>query len=171
MAYQGPRQHDDRWPRPDPGAEFSAEVRVPNNKKGNAVTILLVLAGALGVIGVVLCAVMALASNDKPQPIAPKAPAATTATKAPVAKAPVKVKPASTIGPGTFKVGKDITAGTYQTPGASRGIVLLCTYTVTTAGGNPEDFGAISNEKEPAYVTLKNGQTFKSSGCAPWVKQ
>lgn len=147
---------------------------VPQVPKKKHTVLWVCLAGA-AIVVLALCAVGLLSTNDNKTTDQHIQPTPTTVAKAPAATIPPKAvathKVVPQIGRGEFEVGKDVAPGKYKTAGAEGGIISLCTYTVTGSGGNYDDFGTLSSTAEPAYVTLKPGQTFESSGCAPWIKQ
>jgi Skp family chaperone for outer membrane proteins len=66
-------------------------------------------------------------------------------------------------GDGVYKVGADIKAGTYKTPGRGD-----CYYAVLNSS-DTMDIATNNNVSGPAYVTVHAGQYFESSGCADWV--
>jgi hypothetical protein len=77
------------------------------------------------------------------------------------------------ISEGTWLVGEEVPAGKYRTPGALEGIAQLC-YAHTSKTDSDADIieQVVANgTTEPARITLKAGQYFKTSGCQPWVKQ
>lgn len=166
----------DRWPQPNPQGSYIAEPTPPKKRRNLALTLIF---GGMAVVVLVLCAVAMLAwtKPTKTNPITQPEPTISAdqgAVKGPVkaTSKPVVKRIIPQIGQGEFEVGPDVTAGKYRTAGAAEGVVSLCTYFVSKTGSTDyTDFGTVSNITEPAIVTLKTGQTFKSSGCQPWIKQ
>lgn len=101
----------------------------------------------------------------------------TTASGAGKAGTPSKkaVAAASDIDEGMWLVGKDVKAGKYRTAGAVKSVIIMCYWDVRTDTGDEsilsENQGVIDKIGAPGFVTLKNGQYFKTSGCAPWRLQ
>jgi hypothetical protein len=105
------------------------------------------------------------------------APAATSAqptapVQAPIATqapAPEPTGPMTTFGNGTYEVGSDVAPGKYRSPGVQEGAFALCYWDLTNDKGDIVDQG-VANEG-PSRATLKDGLTFKSSGCETWTIQ
>lgn len=162
----------DRYP--DNGHAYTGPPQYgpPPKKKTNR-ALWLIFGAVTAVVVVLFCAlaITVMSPNDKPTTTA------TTTTTAP-SNPPVKAAPPATkkpiipqIGEGEFEVGKDVTAGKYKTAGAADGMVPLCSFSVKNSQGTYVDSGLVDGLTEPAYVTLKAGQTFKTSGCKAWIKQ
>jgi hypothetical protein len=141
----------------------------PPPKKKNYTT--LILFGALIALALVVgCLALTFdSSSDKPTTTATTAPAETS--KPPIKAAPPKKPIIPQIGEGEFEVGKDVTAGKYKTAGAADSMIPLCSFSVLNNQGTYVDSGLVDGLNEQAYVTLKTGQTFKTSGCKAWIKQ
>jgi hypothetical protein len=149
-------------------------------KKSNALGVAILLACAIVVICSCLAVVGAMAGDDESDEglRAVSTPNATATHAAPVSKAPApkaKTAPAKpkpvTIGEGEWLVGEDVPAGRYRTPGAKDGILVYCSWLVTSEGGDGEllDAGSVSSTTAPGRATLKAGQEFQTSGCEPWA--
>lgn len=96
-------------------------------------------------------------------------PGASPTAAAPVAVLPpAPTGPVSTFGPGTYLVGEDITPGKYRSPGVTPGAFELCYWDVQDDDGKILDQG-VAAEGPSRTPALKQGRTFKTSGCEPWV--
>lgn len=175
--YNGPPHSHSRWninPNPIHLGPDEAPPPPPEPKKSGALKYVLIAVATLFLLACIIGMFAIQRSDEKHD--APPAPATASIPPSAHAKrvqpAPTSHKPTTaTIGEGEFDVPGDVAAGRYKTKGAADGLVPLCSYTVKKSGGEYVDTGAIDSTNEPAYVTLKNGETFKSSGCQPWVKQ
>jgi hypothetical protein len=100
------------------------------------------------------------------------APAVSTVTAAPVTVTytppapPPPPGPKTTFGNGTWRVGKDIQAGTYHTNGGSG-----CYWERQSGtGGSLDDIIANDNATGPVTVTIdETDAAFKSQGCGTWT--
>jgi hypothetical protein len=99
-----------------------------------------------------------------PAPVVTQAPAVVQAP--PVVQAPAETGPLTTFGNGTYVVGEDVKAGKYRSPAPQEGAISMCYFDVRNDAGDIVDQG-VANEG-PSRVTLRNGTTFKSSGCEDW---
>jgi hypothetical protein len=101
----------------------------------------------------------------EPAPVTATAPAATVVpAPAPSADA---YPPAAAFDNGAWKVGDEVTAGTYRSAGPTDGVVKLC-YVDTKV-----DDKIVSQEVSnagPVRITVADGQTVKASGCQQFVK-
>lgn len=73
----------------------------------------------------------------------------------------------SGIGPGMWKIGRDVKAGEYVTEGANG---TLCYWDTRGDTGTEHirEQGTASADGEQGTVTLHTGEYFKTSGCKPW---
>lgn len=80
--------------------------------------------------------------------------------------------PAKSFGQGTYKVGKDVQAGTYRTDGPSSADMPNC-YWARAKDASGELTSIIANDLPmgPASVTLKSGEYVSTHGCKDWTKQ
>lgn len=152
----------------DPERGYSYAKQYPKKKKWPIVLI------GLGVLCILACLIGAtlLLAHEPDDTEAPGSAPTTQASKGGNAATKPSVKVVK-IGEGTWKVGTEVAAGTYRTPGAKDGIVTLCTWQVSTDddGQNIVTIDAVDSTKEPGRVTLKAGRYFKTSGCQDWIKQ
>lgn len=83
-----------------------------------------------------------------------------------------KPKPNTSIGEGTWEVGKDIQAGQWKTVGAQDSQVPMCYWDVRKDNENGEILaqGVKNSPDAQGVVTLKNGQWFTTSGCQEWKR-
>lgn len=73
---------------------------------------------------------------------------------------------------GMWQVGPDVKPGRYKTSGmAPDGLICYWHTAKDTTDENIKVQGVADKEGAQAYVTLKRGEWFKTSGCAPWVRQ
>ena len=100
-------------------------------------------------------------------PTAPSVSVTTATPTAPLVLAPAG--PAETFGNGDFKVGRDVVAGTYRSPGAEDGIMKLAIYTIKSGTGTTVDFGSSAEVNAPILITLVDGQTVEVSGAQPFA--
>lgn len=159
----------DRWSTPPGGAPGYANLPNPTPPPKKHTVMVVVLVG-LAVLVLALCiGGLFLAQGDPPA-----VKHVTTPTTA-GSKVAVKTVPPGKpqIVSGEYLVGHDVTAGRYRTAGAVDGAVPLCAWTTAkdTGYANVIDVGAINGLHEQAYVTLKDGEYFRTTGCLPWVKQ
>jgi hypothetical protein len=92
---------------------------------------------------------------------------------APLAEAAPATLPATTIGQGTFVVGREVQPGTYRTEGPDQdSLVSICTWQrLKNTSGEVGSWIASGIEKGPAVVTIKSSDAaFKSQGCQTWTK-
>lgn len=159
-----------------PGYDPYAQPHPPPQKK-RPWPLLIALAVVL-TLTVVVCA--AMFGRDQARRGEPTAPtpnktmqAAPAQPQKAVSKAPAKKKAATSIGDGTFIVGKDVAAGQYKTPGAAERIISFCAWSTARDDSfdKPIDLGSASEVQQPGFVTLKTGYYFKTTGCQPWVRQ
>ena len=130
-------------------------------------TWLWVLAGALVLVVVMLCGIMA-AGDPK-----------STVTPQDTGKVPQKAgTPSKQVGPyigeGEWLVGTDVAPGTYRTSGAVDDAYPACAWVVRKDDDQNSpviDVGASDKVNAPGRVVLKKGQVFETSGCKGWVKQ
>ncbi|MFD5244979.1 hypothetical protein ACFWIW_10570 [Amycolatopsis sp. NPDC058340] len=98
----------------------------------------------------------------EPDPVTTLPPATTLAAAPPVTTAPPSpTGPLTEFGDGTYKVGEDIAAGTYKSPGGA-----FCYW--ARLRNDSGDFGAIITNHAgsgPARVTVKKGEFLEVSGC------
>jgi hypothetical protein len=118
-------------------------------------------------IASVLGAWAADAGKEENKVITPKSSQAASASKAgdkPVSKSVIK--------DGTWRVGKDVAAGKYQTQGAADSVIPMCYWhtALDDSGQNIIAQGVSDGADEQGLVTLKAGQYFKTSGCKAWTK-
>jgi hypothetical protein len=90
--------------------------------------------------------------------------------------APKATKAAPTsLGDGTYVVGKEIAPGTYKTAGAApASLVTMCVWSVVANDDQDADYidsGVIDKENDSNRTTLKKGNVFKTTGCKAWIKQ
>lgn len=143
----------------------------PPKRKGRLLLVLAVAAFACFVI--IACAAGVGMWSAKPTP----SPTATTHKTTPdPGVRPTAAKPVETkaiipqIRDGEYEVGADVTPGKYKTAGAEDSVIPLCSWSVKK-DGHYTDSGVADGLTEQAYVTLKKGTTFKTSGCKPWIMQ
>ncbi|WP_077490697.1 hypothetical protein [Sinomonas mesophila] len=77
----------------------------------------------------------------------------------------------SQITDGLHVVGKDVQPGVYSTTGGSGRNPLGCYYAWMSGTGSDAEIVDNNIVKGPATVTLRDGEVFESSSCAPWTKQ
>lgn len=137
---------------------------------------------SLFVLGAVLVAIEGPSSSGAKKPTsvaaAPETPAeadakpaekkATPSPKAP-AKKPTPPKPKAVEYPdGDYVVGEDIPAGTYETPGAQKGLFEFCSITSDPADDSKFPLLKSANADERIIVTLTKADGVVSvSGCEP----
>ena len=100
-------------------------------------------------------------------PTAPSVSVTTGTATAPLALP--ATGPLTAFGNGDFKVGRDVVAGTYRSPGAEDGIMKLAIYTIKSATGATVDFGSSAEVNAPILITLVDGQTVEVSGAQPFA--
>lgn len=77
--------------------------------------------------------------------------------------------PKTSFGPGKYKVGTDIAAGNYQTPGPADPSVPICYW--ARESDNSGEVGAIianNDSSGQTSVTVNTGEYFETSGCQTW---
>lgn len=169
--------HSDPWPPPDYASHAASGHNPPLAHRFWP----WVAIGALIIILIVgLCMVMSIGLGTggqtgtkgyvTPSPIGtPKGTPGLGTKPKPKAKPEVKV---IKIDEGMFEVGPDVKPGRYKTSGM-RPDGLIC-YWHTAKDMTDEKIkvqGVADKEGAQAYVTLNRGDWFKTSGCAPWVRQ
>lgn len=173
MTYQPPNIGDEYRPEPtfDTGPEhgYSYSTHYPKKKRWPIILVVVGIVLLLGCLVGLLTVALKADPTTKTRTPGPASTAAKTRDVTPPAK-PVKAK---TIGEGTWKVGTEVTPGTYRTPGAKEGIITLCSWQVSTDddGQHILSIDAVDSTSEPGRVTLKAGRYFKTSGCQDWIKQ
>jgi hypothetical protein len=100
-------------------------------------------------------------------------PRPATKKASPKAKAVPEVKSKVTkIDEGMFQVGKDVEPGRYKTSGMKEDALMCYWHTAKdTSTDQIEDQGVVDKVGAQAYVTLKRGKWFQTSGCETWVRQ
>ncbi|MFE1171929.1 hypothetical protein [Streptomyces sp. NPDC058773] len=79
--------------------------------------------------------------------------------------------PATTAGPGSYRVGEDLVPGTYETGGPTASDVPPCSWARARGSGREPGSGLTKGaSRGPARVTVYDGQTFETHGCRPWTK-
>lgn len=123
------------------------------------------------IVLVVVCfgAITAAFRNDEIDGSTPNSTTVPDTGTRPTSNPPKK----TTVGSGTWQVGKHIAPGTYRTDGAADRPITFCSWFVDDADDFKDytEYGAISSASEPGQVTLKKGQYFKTAGCLDWIKQ
>ena len=151
----------------------------PATRKKNRIWPWLVGAAIVAVCGVGSLLVVAIGAggvDDKPSSFATPSTYGPPPAQGQGGKAsPPAKKAAADINEGTWLVGKDVKAGKYRTAGALKSVIIMCYWDVRTDTGDEtiiaENQGVIDKIGSPGFVTIKNGQYFKTSGCAPWKLQ
>ncbi len=160
------------WPLSILGLIFGI-LGIARARTGAATNKGLAVAGTvLAAVGLVLCiawtaAFAATAEEIDRELSQPGAPAFTPIdAAAPAAPA----GPVEEIGEGTWRVGEDIVAGTYRTPGPDSSGFGMCYW--DRAADASGEFGAIITNgilEGPGVVTIEDGEVFTSNGCTPWA--
>ncbi|MEU8913082.1 hypothetical protein [Streptomyces nigrescens] len=89
----------------------------------------------------------------------------------PAEKAAAPAGPEITVGQGSYRVGEDITVGTYRTGGPAASDVPLCYWArAKDSSGDMDSIIAHGTPQGPARVTVNKGETFETSGCEEWTK-
>ncbi|WP_330318475.1 hypothetical protein [Streptomyces platensis] len=92
-------------------------------------------------------------------------------TTGPTAQATAPAGPDTTVGQGSYLVGKDIAAGTYRTGGPAASDMPLCYWArAKDTSGARDSVLANGTPKGPARVTVHTGETFETNGCRRWTK-
>lgn len=92
-------------------------------------------------------------------------------TTGPTAQATAPAGPDATVSQGSYRVGKDIAAGTYRTGGPAASDMPLCYWArAKDSSGTRESILANGTPKGPARVTVHTGETFETNGCRRWTK-
>lgn len=131
---------------------------------------MLFIAGGVFGLSVLACGMGGSSDDDGPVNAAPAVAGSCTVHCGDEAASPAPAKTkAGTIGDGTWTVGKEITKGTYRSPGTAQG--EFCNWSVKSAAGLFKDAGVTEKTSDPQQVSLLKGQVFETSGCAVWVKQ
>jgi hypothetical protein len=116
--------------------------------------------------GILLIGALLLAGCATPtdEPTVPS-----TTASAPTAATPRPLPLADYVGPGTFRIGSQMTPGVWVTPGATGAI---CSYWIRTAPGGTVVEQDSTGPGEALLVQLDRDddeqQIFESSGCEPW---
>ena len=121
--------------------------------------------------GVILlsAAVMGSCLGATARTLPPTAPSVSVTTATPTAPLALPVGPLSTFGNGDYRVGPDIVAGTYRSPGAEDGMMKLALIVIKSADGTIVGGDSASDVKAPILLTVKDGQTVEVSGAQPFV--
>jgi len=99
------------------------------------------------------------------------APTVTVTKTATVTATPKAAKVAATVpGDGTYLVGGDMKSGTYKTKGPADGSFGCYWERAKDSSGELNSIIANDNLNGSGLVTVRKGETFKSSGCQDWVK-
>ncbi|MFE7243471.1 hypothetical protein [Streptomyces sp. NPDC057580] len=86
-------------------------------------------------------------------------------------RAPKAAQVAATVpGDGTYLVGGDMKSGTYKTKGPADGSFGCYWERAMDSSGEFTSITANDNLNGSGLVTVRKGETFKSSGCQDWVK-
>jgi hypothetical protein len=102
---------------------------------------------------------------------APTVTVTKTATVTAKPKAAKAAKVAATVpGDGTYLVGSDMKSGTYKTKGPADGSFGCYWARAKDSSGELNSIIANDNLNGSGVVTVRKGETFKSSGCQDWVK-
>lgn len=126
---------------------------------------------------------MGAAGSSKPVPTTTAAkPSATVTVTAPGTAAPAATTtvtvtetaqpapPSGTIsGDGTYEVGSDMKPGKYKTKGPKTDSIIPNCYWERSKGDGVGSIIANDNLSGQGVVTVKEGETFKSSGCQDWT--
>ncbi|GFE18389.1 hypothetical protein Sgleb_64360 [Streptomyces glebosus] len=92
-------------------------------------------------------------------------------TTGPTAQATAPAGPDATVSQGSYRVGKDIAAGTYRTGGPAASDMPLCYWArAKDSSGTRESILANGTPKGPARVNVHTGETFETNGCRRWTK-
>lgn len=168
-----PDDHSDPWP-PVSSASHAVSGHQPPVKRQYwpwwviGTMIFLLFVGCAVVMG------LTLGTGDKSDTTGYVTPSPSTKSKTTTkAKAVPQVKPKATkIDEGMFQVGKQVEPGRYKTSGMRQDALMCYWHTAKDTSTNQiEDQGVVDKEGAQAYVTLKKGQWFQTSGCATWVRQ
>lgn len=176
MRYSNPGDHHAPWPDPESEPHAVSGHHPPLRNQHWPWWVI----GSLSLMLVVgLCVVMGIGlgtgnQNGTQGYVTPSANAQPKGTRAaPKAKAVPQVKPKVTkIDEGTFQVGKDVEPGRYKTSGMRENALMCYWHTAKdTTTDKIEDQGVVDKVGTQAYVTLKRGKWFQTSGCDTWVRQ
>lgn len=164
-----PEDHNfpDPFPYPMGAAQVTRERGAKRTPWGLIIGVVMVM---LLCVGVSIPMIMS-ASDDKgvsgqiTLPVTTKSPAKGKAV-------PQRTPAPQSIKDGQWLVGEAVKAGTYATPGAAKGVILMCAWTVyDSEGGTPIDGGFSDKADSPGRVVLKKNQVFHTTGCKAWVFQ
>lgn len=134
-----------------------------------------ILALCLSGLTLIAC-VGAIATMSPKDPM----PGMVSTTPSVMDQTPTRIQPPSTkggpstsIGEGTWLVGKQVKPGRYVTRGAAPGPVPLCYWHTAkdTTDEHIVEQGVVDGPNEQGIANLKKGEYFQTSGCAPWEIQ
>lgn len=126
----------------------------------------LVVATALGVVGLAGCSDPAAVGLEGPLP------AADIGNSNIRTLTPTPAGPADSIGDGIHEVLVDVAAGKYRTIGPRPGGIGMCFwYRLSGTGGTHKEILASGTAYGPVTVTLYGSdKAFRTEFCAPWVR-
>lgn len=94
-----------------------------------------------------------------------------TPTPTPEKASPTPEGPKTSFGPGKYKVGEDIAAGSYRTAGPEDDSFPNCYWArEKDDSGSLDSIIANANSEGPTRVTVNAGEFFETSGCQTWHK-
>lgn len=143
-----------------------------SRRKANRIMLSIILAICTFIVGIMIGS----SGSDSPSASSTATTTATawvtkTATASAAAAAPAKASD-DTIGEGTFQVGSDVKAGTYEVTVPSDSDNCYWSRSKDSSG-NVDSIIANDNLNPGAHgtVTLKKGETFETTGCGTWVHE
>jgi hypothetical protein len=173
MRYTNPGDHHAPWPDPESESHAVSGHHPPVRRQywpwwviGSLILMLIV--GLCVVMGISL----GTGHKDDTTGYVTPSPAPRPTSKA-ASKAKSKAVPeVQKIDEGMFKVGTDVQPGRYKTPGMKEDALMCYWHTAKdTSTDKIEDQGVVDKVGAQAYVTLKKGKWFQTSGCETWVRQ
>lgn len=124
------------------------------------------------ILGIIAAGGIGIGIGNSSHGVSPTAtPTTVTVAPAPAGQQPATQAPPAAAGPktefgdGTYKVGEDITAGTYKSTGPRAGMPLCYWARMKNDSGSLDAIIANNNSQGPTRVTVKAGEYLQVTGC------